>query len=138
MLETPTTLLKTRSSSGIPWSVIISAQAQEVGLGSVFCNPILRKLIVCNYNGVCHPLNLSKLLDQRVLQKRDSWRRIPRSLGFDNGPPKLKSTQDIPRKGGLWYPIDIGERFRQFRLKIYVVKGCWENCRYKWVLNDLW
>ena len=79
-------------------SVIYSAQGQDPGFGSVFFNPTFRKLIVCNYNGVCHPLHLNKQFDQRVLQKRDSWKRVMRSPGFDNGPPQLTSLGDPTRK----------------------------------------
>ena len=78
--------------------VIYSAQAQEQGLGSVFFNPIFRKLIVCNYNGVCQSLHLNKLFDQRGLQKRDSWKRIMKTPGFDNGPSQLTSLGDPTRK----------------------------------------
>ena len=130
-------------------SYIYSAKAQEPGFGSVSFNPTFRKMIVCNYNGVCHPLHLNKQLDQRGLQKRDSWKRIMKSPGFDNGPSQLTSlaypTRKLenkqieilkreepkmendswsrPKKGGLWsklvrYPVDIGDRLRQVRLKI--------------------
>ena len=77
-------------------SIIYPAKAQEPGFGSVFFNPTFRKLIVCNYNGVCHPLHLNKQLDQRFLQKRDSWKRILKLPGFDNGPPQLTSLGETP------------------------------------------
>jgi hypothetical protein len=78
--------------------IIYSAQAQDPGFGSVSYNPTFRKLTVCNYNGVCHPLHLNKQLDQTFLQKRDNWKRILRSPGFDNGPPQLTSLGDPTRK----------------------------------------
>ena len=108
-------------------SVAFSTQAQQF---SVF-NPIFRKLIVCNLN------NLNNQFDERVLQKRNSWKRTLRSSALDNDPPENnhleiserdepemgKDSWSRPKKEGLWsklvrYPVDNGDRFRQVRFKM--------------------